>query len=126
MEEMPMDKPRELALAVGGILFDKGAQDIQILRVDHLTTIADYFVIASGRNVQAVRALAEDVDDKLSEKGIAPRRREGMNESRWIVLDFSSVILHVFHPEEREYYNIERLWLDGTNLVEFKPEESAV
>ncbi len=121
-----MEKPRELALAIGNILFEKGAKDIQILRVDHLTTIADYFVIASGRNAQAVRALAEDVEDKLTEKGIEPRRREGMNESRWVVLDFASVIVHVFHPEEREYYNIERLWLDGTNLVEFKPEERAL
>lgn len=120
-----MDKPRELAYAIGDVLYEKGANDIQIMRVDHLTTIADYFVIASGRNVQAVRALAEDVEEKISERGIEPRRREGMNESRWIVLDFASVILHVFHPEEREFYNIERLWLDGSNLVEYQPENSA-
>lgn len=119
-----MDKPRELALDIAKILYEKGGIDIQILQVDHLTTITDYFVIASGRNVQAVRALAEDVDEKLLEKGIEPRRREGMNESRWIVMDYASVILHVFHPEEREYYNIERLWMDGTNQVEFVPEES--
>ena len=117
-----MDKPRELALDIAKILYEKGGIDIQILQVDHLTTITDYFVIASGRNVQAVRALAEDVDEKLLEKGIEPRRREGMNESRWIVMDYASVILHVFHPEEREYYNIERLWMDGTNQVEFAPE----
>jgi ribosome-associated protein len=116
-----MDKQRELALNIADILYDKGGIDIQILQVDHLTSITDYFVIASGRNVQAVRALAEDVEDKLAESGIEPRRREGMNESRWIVLDFASVILHVFHPEEREYYNIERLWMDGTNQVEFQP-----
>ena len=114
-----MDKPRELALDMAKILYEKGGIDIQILQVDHLTTITDYFVIVSGRNVQAVRALAEDVDEKLLEKGIEPRRREGMNESRWIVLDYASVILHVFHPEEREYYNIERLWMDGANQVEF-------
>lgn len=118
-----MDKPRELALDIAKILYEKGGIDIQILQVDHLTTITDYFVVASGRNVQAVRALAEDVDEKLLEKGIEPRRREGMNESRWIVMDYASVILHVFHPEEREYYNIERLWMDGTNQVEFAPEE---
>ena len=118
-----MDKPRELALDMAKILYEKGGIDIQILQVDHLTSIADYFVIASGRNVQAVRALAEDVDDKLMEKGVEPRRREGMNESRWIVLDYASVILHVFHPEEREYYNIERLWMDGTNQVAFSSGE---
>ena len=121
-----MDKPRELALELAGILYEKGAKDIQVLRVDHLTSITDYFVIASGRNVQAVRALAEDAEEKLLERGVSPRRHEGMNESRWIVLDYASVIVHVFHPEEREYYNIERLWLDGTNLVEFKPAEKVV
>lgn len=115
-----MDKARELATAIAGILDEKGAIDIQIIQVDHLTSITDFFVIASGRNVQAVRALAEDVEDKLMEQGIEPRRREGMNESRWIVLDFASVIVHVFHPEEREYYNIERLWLDGTNQIQFE------
>lgn len=118
-----MDKQRELALSIANILYDKGGIDIQIVQVDHLTSITDYFVIATGRNVQAVRALAEDVEDKLMESGVEPRRREGMNESRWIVLDFASVILHIFHPEEREYYNIERLWMDGTNQVEFVPEK---
>ena len=116
-----MDKSRELALQIANILYDKGGLNIQILEVGHLTSITDYFVIASGRNVQAVRALAEDVDDKLMEQKIEPRRREGMNESRWIVMDYASVILHVFHPEEREYYNIERLWMDGTNQIEFEP-----
>lgn len=120
-----MDKQRELALSIANILYDKGGIDIQIVQVDHLTSITDYFVIATGRNVQAVRALAEDVEDKLMENGVEPRRREGMNESRWIVLDFASVILHIFHPEEREYYNIERLWMDGTNQVEFVPEKKA-
>ena len=115
---------RELALKIAQILDKKGALDIAILQVDHMTSITDYFVIASGRNVQAVRALGEDVEDKLAEKGILPRRREGMNESRWIVLDYATVILHVFHPEEREYYNIERLWTDGDNQLIYQPEEA--
>ena len=124
MEEDNMEKARELAMDIAKILYDKGGVDIRVLRVDHLTSITDYFVIASGRNVQAVRALGEDVEDKLAEKGILPRRREGMNESRWIVLDYATVILHVFHPEEREYYNIERLWTDGDNQLIFQPEEA--
>lgn len=124
MEEDNMEKARELAMDIAKILYDKGGVDIRVLRVDHLTSITDYFVIASGRNVQAVRALGEDVEDKLAEKGILPRRREGMNESRWIVLDYATVILHVFHPEEREYYNIERLWTDGDNQLIYQPEEA--
>ena len=79
---------------------------------------------AAEDTAEAVRALGEDVEDKLAEKGILPRRREGMNESRWIVLDYATVILHVFHPEEREYYNIERLWTDGDNQLIYQPEEA--
>ena len=112
---------RELALKMAGIIEKKGALDITILQVDHLTSITDYFVIASGRNVQSVRTLAEDLEDKLAEENILPRRREGFHDSRWIVLDYGSIIVHLFHPEERVYYNIERLWQDGSNQIEFKP-----
>jgi len=114
-----MINSKDLALKIAEILDKKGALDIQILSVAHLTSITDYFVIASGRNVQAVRTLAEDVEDQLAAENVLPRRKEGMNESRWVVLDYAHVILHVFHPEERNYYNIERLWQDGSNQVEF-------
>ena len=110
---------RELALKMARILDKKGALDIGILEVTHLTSITDYFLIASGRNIQAVRSLSEDLEDKLAEEQIFPRRRDGLHESRWIVLDFGGVIVHLFHPEERLYYNIERLWRDGENLVPF-------
>ena len=110
---------RELALKMARILDKKGALDIEILEVTHLTSITDYFPIASGRNSQAVRSLSEDLEDKLAEEQIFPRRRDGLHESRWIVLDFGGVIVHLFHPEERLYYNIERLWRDGENLVPF-------
>lgn len=114
---------KELANKISEILDDKGATDIQILEVGHLTSITDFFVVASGRNIQSVRSLAEDVEDRLSEEGIEPRRKEGMNDSRWVVLDYAHVIVHVFHPEERTFYNIERLWQDGTNRAEFSVTE---
>ena len=110
---------RELALKMARILDKKGALDIEILEVTHLTSITDYFLIASGRNIQAVRSLSEDLEDKLAEEQIFPRRRDGLHESRWIGLDFGGVIVYLFHPEERLYYNIERLWRDGENLVPF-------
>ena len=71
--------------------------------------------------MQAVRSLAEDVEEKLDAEGVPVRRHEGMNESRWVVLDYAHVIVHIFHPEEREYYNIERLWMDGSNQLTFVP-----
>ncbi len=106
---------KALASKIAEILDNKGATDIQILEVGHMTSITDFFVVASGRNVQSVHTLAEEVEDKLAEEGIDPRRKEGKNGARWIVLDYAHVIVHLFHPEERQYYNIERLWQDGTN-----------
>ena len=109
--------PQKLALEIAKVLHEKQAKDITVLQVDHLTSVTDYFVIATGRSTQAVRALAEDLQDKLEAQEIYPRRKEGFRESRWIVLDYSSVIVHIFHPEEREYCNIERLWTDGSNRI---------
>ena len=110
-----MIESKALATKIAEILDNKGATDIQILEVGHMTSITDFFVVASGRNVQSVHTLAEDLEDKLAEEGIDPRRKEGKNGARWIVLDYAHVIVHIFHPEERQYYNIERLWQDGTN-----------
>ena len=110
---------KALASKIAEILDNKGATDIQILEVGHMTSITDFFVVASGRNVQSVHTLAEDLEDRLAEEGVEPRRKEGKNGARWIVLDYAHVIVHIFHPEERQYYNIERLWQDGGNSETF-------
>ena len=114
-----INNPDTLAMTIANILDNKKADNITILKVDHLTSITDYFVIASGRSAQAVNTLDEEVIDKLAEKDVFPRRNDGVRDSRWIVLDYASVIVHLFHPEERQFYNIERLWNDGTNVVPF-------
>ena len=118
-----MIEAKALATQIAEILDKKGATDIQILEVGHMTSITDFFVVASGRNVQNVHTLAEDLEDKLAEEGVEPRRKEGKNGARWIVLDYAHVIVHLFHPEERQYYNIERLWQDGTNDERFEGKE---
>jgi len=109
-----------LCQKIAAILDQKGADNIQIFQVDHMTSITDHFVIVSGRSAQAVHALAEDLIDKLAAEGIEPRRSEGLRDGKWVVVDYASVIVHVFHPEEREFYNIERLWADGSNAVSFE------
>lgn len=115
-----MMKPKELALQIAEILDSKKGEDITILDVNHLTSVTDYFVIAGARSTLQARAMAEEVEEKLlKEEGIEARRRDGYSDSRWIVLDYASVIVHVFHYEEREVYNIERLWMDGSNRVTF-------
>ena len=115
-----MMEAKALATKIAEVMDNKGATDIQILEVGHMTSITDFFVVASGRNVQSVHTLAEDLEDRLAEEGIEPRRKEGKNGARWIVLDYAQVIVHIFHPEERQYYNIERLWQDGTNDEHFE------
>ena len=107
----------DLAQKVASILYGKKAQDIVALSVNHLTVITDYMVIASGHSALQVKALAEEVDGLLAKEGIQPRRQEGHNEGRWIVIDYASVIVHIFHQEERGYYHLERLWDDGSNTV---------
>ena len=111
----------ELAKKAAAFLDNKKAERVHVIEIENISSLADYFVIATGRNVQAVRSLAEDVEEKLDAEGTPVRRHEGMNESRWVVLDYAHVIVHIFHPEEREYYNIERLWMDGSNQIPFVP-----
>lgn len=120
-----MMKPRELAIRIAEILDTKKGEDITILDVNHLTTVTDYFVIAGARNVLQTRAMAEELEEKLMEEDVEARRRDGYGDCRWIVLDYSAVIVHIFHFEERENYNIERLWMDGSNRLTFEPKGGA-
>ncbi|MBQ2676028.1 MAG: ribosome silencing factor [Clostridia bacterium] len=96
-------------------LDDKKAHDIKVIKVDDLTVLADYFVIATGNSNTQVRALADEVDYKLSESGVQPHHIEGKS-SGWILLDYSSVVVHVFYKDAREFYSLERLWQDGTDV----------
>lgn len=113
-----MMNAKELALRISDILVDKKAENVLVLEVAHLTSIAEYFVICSARNTVQTGTLAEDVEEKLlEEEQLEARHKEGYREARWVVLDYGSVIVHVFHEQEREYYNIERLWMDGSNLL---------
>lgn len=103
----------QLALACAGAAEEKKARNITIMNLQGVSLIADYFVICSGSNSTQVKAIAESIDEKLSEKGKNPLNREGFNDARWILLDFGAVVVHIFQEEEREYYNLERLWGDA-------------
>ena len=115
-----MMNPKDMALEIAKILDKKGARDISVLDIGHLSSIADVMVVCTGRNAPAVHALSHDLDDKMLQLGVDVHRREGVAEARWIVMDYDCVIVHIFHPDEREYYNIDRLWMDGSNVVEFE------
>ena len=108
----------EMAVLAAKALDAKRAKDIVALKVDEMTVITDYMVIGSGRSVPQVKALAEHVEEELAKDDVFARRREGMSEGRWCVLDYGDVMVHVFHEQDREYYQLERLWADGTNEIE--------
>lgn len=107
----------ELAHRIVEIASDKKGSDIVMLRTAELTTMADFFVICSGRSDRQVQALAGAIVDELREQGIRPLGTEGLSSARWVLLDFGSVIVHVFAPEEREYYGLERLWGQAAQVV---------
>jgi ribosome-associated protein len=106
--------PRELTEKVVKILDKKKAVDIKAIEVSEQTIVADYFVIASGTSNTHTKSLAEDVEYELEQEGIKGRV-EG-RATGWILLDYGTVIVHVFDRESREYYNLERLWSDANIL----------
>ena len=115
---------REIALLAAKALDDKRGKDITVLKVDEMTVITDYMVIVTGRSVPQVKALADNVEEELAKVDVFAKRCEGYAEGRWCVLDYGDVMVHVFHEQDREYYQLERLWADGTNEVELSFESN--
>ena len=108
---------KDLALKCAKILSDKIAQDLSVIYVSEVTSLADYFVIATGSSSTHVKALADEVEFKLKQEEILPDHIEGHGTNSWIVLDYSSVVVHVFSEEARDFYDLERLWQDGEKLT---------
>lgn len=106
----------EQALAAARAASSKMATDIVILDVRTLIGITDYFVICSGRNERQVATIVEEIEKQLGAEGIDTYRREGDRQARWVLLDYLDFVVHVFHTEEREYYELERLWRDADRV----------
>ncbi len=113
----------------GRALDAKKGYNIRILHVENLTTVTDYFVIATGNSTTHVGALADEADFQLGRAGVNVLRTEGHDGNRWVLLDYGSVIVHVFTPEAHDFYDLEHLWADAKELPaeewEEKPEEQA-
>lgn len=106
----------ELVRQAVSFLDSKKAQDIVVLEIGGLTSLGDYFVIASGSSSTQVKTLAEELEQKLSGQGIEPRRVEGSGSAMWILMDYNDVMIHVFYHETREFYCLERLWADAPKM----------
>ena len=111
---------QDIARLIATTLNDKKAQDIQLIDISGLSILADCFVVASGNNPIQVRTLCDEVKDVLEQAGVNCARIDGYAAGRWIVIDASDILVHIFHREEREFYNLERLWSDGTNTISYE------
>ena len=94
----------------------KKAVDIKVLDISSVTTMADYFVICQGGSNTQMKAIADEVEEKLSQMGVKPFGREGMSTAYWILMDYSDVIVHIFSSESRSFYSIENLWSDAEDV----------
>ncbi len=125
MEEMIQEKlppltgaePQELAHAIFDVLDAKKGQKIKVLHVVDQTVITDYFVICTGNSNTQVKALAGEVEFKLGLRGVDPVHFEGRDGGGWIVLDYSSVIVHIFSRENRDFYQLEKLYGDAEEIT---------
>jgi ribosome-associated protein len=104
---------RNLLLTAVKAADDKRAEQIVALNMKGISLIADYFVICHGNSDKQVQAIAKEMREKAEEIGYSVKRMEGFDEARWILVDFGDVVAHVFHRDERSYYNLERLWGDA-------------
>ncbi len=114
------DTAVRLAQIAGHAAADKLASDIVLIDVSDRLAITDVFVIATGNNERQVEAIVDEVEEKLRLAGTKPLRREGKRDGRWVLLDYSEIVVHVQHAEERVFYALERLWRDCP-LIEFDP-----
>ena len=121
--DTPKTKNEKLAFPSDDLVYDiikildsKKAHGLKLLRVREKTVIADYFVICTGNSNTQIRALSSELEEKLGQQGIVHDRIEGYNEASWIIMDYGSVIVHIFNRELRGFYNLEKLWAEAVEV----------
>jgi ribosome-associated protein len=104
---------QEKALAAAEAALEKKAYDLVVLQSEHLSTIADYFLIATGRSDVQVQAIARGIEERMAKDGIRPLAVEGFHHAHWVVLDYDDVVIHIFYEPARDFYRLERTWSDA-------------
>ena len=111
-----MDRAKLIVKKAYDALNDKKGEDIKIIEIGKLSTVADYFIIANGSNAPHVESLVDNVEEELLKEHIHAERIEGVKSSGWILMDYNDVVVHVFSKEDRLFYDLERIWRDGKEI----------
>ena len=109
-----MAESKNMAKMACEALEDKKAIDIKVIDIEKVSTLADYFIIASGSNRNQVQAMADNVEEVLGRAGYEPKQIEGYQTGNWILMDYRDIVIHVFDEENRLFYDLERIWRDGS------------
>ncbi len=107
---------KEMAKLAIQALEDKKADDIKVIDISDVSTIADYFIIASGKNRSQIQAMCDNVDETLGRAGVSIKQTEGYKNANWILMDYGDIIVHIFDTENRLFYDLERIWRDGKEM----------
>lgn len=112
-----MDKIRANVKNIIEALEDKKAENIQVIDIHEISSIADYFIITNGTNKNQIQTLSDNVEKMLAERsGIHPKNIEGYNNANWILIDYADILVHIFDKESRGFYDLERIWRDGSHI----------
>ena len=111
-----MTESRKMAAMACDALDDKKANDIKVIDIEKVSSLADYFIIASGSNRNQVQAMADNVDEVLGKAGYPVKQIEGYSTANWILMDYGDIVIHIFDEENRLFYDLERIWRDGKTL----------
>jgi len=107
---------KEMAKLAIHALEDKKADDVKVIDISNVSTIADYFIIASGKNHSQIQAMCDNVEETLGRAGVAMKQTEGYKNANWILMDYGDIIVHIFDTENRLFYDLERIWRDGKEI----------
>lgn len=111
-----LETSKKMAKMAVDALEDRKGEEVHVIDISEISTLADYFVIASGTNINQVQALADNVQEVLGRAGYMTKNVEGYDTGKWILLDFGDIIVHVFDSENRLFYDLERIWRDGKRI----------
>ena len=111
-----MNQALEMARVAYQALDEKKGEDIRVIDISGISVIGDYFVITNGTSDSQVRALVDNVEEKMHKAGYELKEQEGNNSGTWVLLDYGDIIIHIFDRENRQFYNLERIWNDGKRI----------